>query len=116
MVCRLAFRRTKSMASHRKIRMPGVLSSSACSAGLPVNIQLERNTHKTFENLLEDFPVSRILQFELDGSQRYGTDYIAREQYIQEQQEKNIFIGAIQRKAEKTKVEGWELEHFGTRP
>ena len=40
------------------------------------------------------------------------TDYIAREN-ISKQQGKNLFIGAIQRKAEKTKVEGWELEHFG---
>ena len=69
------------------------------------------NTHKTFENLLEDFPVSRIYNLSWMAV-RDITDYIAREN-ISKQQGKNLFIGAIQRKAEKTKVEGWELEHFG---
>ena len=69
------------------------------------------NTHTTFENLLEDFPVSRIYNLSWMAV-RDITDYIVREN-ISKQQEKNIFIGAIQRKAEKTKVEGWELKHFG---
>ena len=40
------------------------------------------NTHKTFENLLEDFPVSRIYNLSMDGSQRYYRLYSQRK-YIQ---------------------------------
>ena len=43
---------------------------------------------------------------------RDTVDYIARNN-ISRNRGKNIFIGAIQRKADKAKAEGWELKHFG---
>ncbi len=67
-------------------------------------------THTTFDNLLADFPVSRIFNLSWMAV-RDTIDYIARKN-IPRNRGKNIFIGAIQRKADKAKAEGWELKHF----
>lgn len=66
-------------------------------------------THATFENLLEDFSVSVVFNLSFMAV-RDTTDYIVREN-ISHGHGKNIFIGAIQRKAERAKAEGWELRH-----
>ena len=72
--------------------------------------KIGKKTHTTFENILEDFPVSRIYNLTWMAV-RDITDYIVREN-ISKQQGGNIFIGAIQRKADKAKAEGWEVKHF----
>ena len=67
-------------------------------------------THTTFDNLLADFPVSIIFNLSWMAV-RDTIDFIARNN-ISRNRGKNIFIGAIQRKADKAKAEGWDLRHF----
>ena len=71
--------------------------------------KIGEKTHATFESLLEDFSVSRVFNISWMAV-RDTTDYIAQEK-ISRGHGKNIFIGAIQRKAERAKAEGWELKH-----
>ena len=72
--------------------------------------KIGEKTHTTFENLLEDFSVSRINYLSWIAV-KDTTDYIVRKK-ISKGHGKNIFIGAIQRKADKAKAEGWEVRHF----
>ena len=67
-------------------------------------------THTTFDNLLADFPASIIFNLSWMAV-RDTVDYIARNN-ISRNRGKNLFIGAIQRKADKAKAGGWELKHF----
>ena len=76
--------------------------------------KIGEKTHTTFEKLLEEFSVSRIFYLSWMAV-RDTIDYIVREN-IPHLHGKNIFIGAIQRKAEKAKAEGWDLKHYGREP
>lgn len=71
--------------------------------------KIGEKTHTTFEDILESFSVSRIYNLSWMAV-RDTTDYIVREN-ISSWHGKNIFIGAIQRKAERARAEGWELRH-----
>jgi hypothetical protein len=71
--------------------------------------KIGEKTHATFENLLNDFPVSRIYNLSWQAV-RDTTDYIVREG-LPKWHGKNMFVGAIQRKADKAKAQGWELNH-----
>lgn len=71
--------------------------------------KIGEKTHATFDNLLEDFPVSKIFNLSWMAV-RDTTDYIVREN-IPRFQSKNIFIGAIQRKADRARAEGWEIRN-----
>ena len=67
-------------------------------------------THTTFDNLLADFPISRIINLSWMAV-RDTIDFIARNN-IPRNQGKNIFIGAIQRKADRALADGWDVRHF----
>lgn len=66
-------------------------------------------THLIFENLLEYFSVGQIFNLSWQAV-RDTTDYIAKNG-IRHLQSENIFISAIQRKADKARAEGWEIKN-----
>ncbi|PHS21384.1 MAG: hypothetical protein COA84_15875 [Robiginitomaculum sp.] len=66
-------------------------------------------THEVFENLLTKFSVSQIFNLTWQAV-RDITDYSVKED-LPKYRTKNMFIGAIQRKADKYQAEGWELRH-----
>ena len=71
--------------------------------------EIGEKTHLVFETVLENFPVSRIFNLSWQAV-RNVTDYIVRES-VPDYHGKNIFIGAVQRQAEKAKAEGWDVRH-----
>lgn len=64
-------------------------------------------THATFENLLNSFSAAQIFNLTWQ-SVRDTTDYIVKEK-LPKYHGKNLFIGAVQRKADKALAEGWDV-------
>ena len=91
-----------------------------CGVGPAIikNFVLQRNfdlpevgekTHATFDNLLDHFSPAQAFNITWQ-SVRDTTDYIVREN-LPKYRAKNMFIGAVQRKADKYRAEGWEARN-----
>ncbi|MBO6827648.1 MAG: hypothetical protein JJ879_15720 [Sneathiella sp.] len=66
-------------------------------------------THAVFENLLKRYAVSQIFNLTWQ-TVRDITDYSVKSN-MPKYQAKNMFIGALQRKADKFQAEGWEVKN-----
>lgn len=62
-------------------------------------------THTVFDNLLESFSIGQVFNLTWQAV-RDMTDYIVKNR-LTKRHAKNTFIGAIQRKADKHRTEGW---------
>ncbi len=71
--------------------------------------EIGSKTHLIFENLLEHFSVGQIFNLSWQAV-RDTTDYMHKKG-IRQLNSGNIFIGAIQRKADKVRAEGWEIKN-----
>jgi hypothetical protein len=86
--------------------MPGAFLYLLAQRGYELE-KLGEKTHTIFENLIQGFSVSEVF-FISWTTVRDTTDYIVRKG-IRNWHGKNIFIGAIQRKADRARAEGWSL-------
>ena len=66
-------------------------------------------THTVFENILRNFSIGQTFNLSWQ-TVRDTTDYIVKEG-LPKYKANNMFIGALQRKADKYLAEGWNLKH-----
>ena len=71
--------------------------------------EIGEKTHAVFDSLLADYSVAQIFSLTWQAV-RDTTDYIVKNN-LPKYHGKNIFIGAVQRKADKFRAEGWEARN-----
>ncbi len=81
---------------------------SAEKRNLPIE-KIGEKTHSIFENVLESYSVGQVFNL-IFQSAMSTNDYAVREN-IPRYRAKNMFIGSIQRKADKAEAEGWTVKN-----
>lgn len=81
---------------------------SAAKRDLPIE-KVGEKTHSIFENVLEDYSIGQVFNL-IFQSAMSTNDYAIREN-VPKYMAKNMFIGNIQRKADKAKAEGWKIKN-----
>ena len=71
---------------------------------------IDQKTLALFDSLLVDFPPSRIFNLCWKGVTKTIDDFAKK--YIPHSKSKDMFIGAIQRKADQAKTAEWDVRHF----
>lgn len=81
---------------------------SANQRNIPLD-KIGQKTHSIFETVLESYSIGQVFNF-IFQSAMSTNDYAIREN-IPKYKAKNMFIGSIQRKADKAKAEGWTIKN-----
>ena len=71
---------------------------------------IDQKTLALFDSLLVDFPPSKIFNLCWQGATKTKDDFAKK--YRPHWKSKELFIGAIQRRADLAMAKGWELRHF----